>query len=125
MTNRPQHPPAESYSLHMAPHILRPTSPPPPRKNPEEIIIHTSAELRDELRNQLAEARTRNQEQQRQIMLLRGEIGSLTERLGKHECPDCGDAEQIVDCHHDGTTCGVPECTYRHCNGCGHQWGHN
>ncbi len=117
MPNRPQHPPAESYSLHMAPHMLRPTSPPPPRKKPDPTVLAVSNALKD--------LQERNQWQQQQIMLLRGQIGSLIERLGKYECPECGDADQIVDCHHDGTTCGVPECNYRHCNGCGHQWGQN
>lgn len=114
MPNKPQDPPAESYSLHMAQVISRPTSPPPPRGKGEWSMT-----------DNLVEAQVRNREQQQERLLLLGQIESLTERLGKYECPDCGDSEQIVDCHHDGETCGVPECDYRHCNGCGHQWGHN
>ena len=76
------------------------------------------------LTDKLVEAQVRNRDQQQERLLLLGQIESLTERLGKHECPDCGDAEQIVDCHHDGNML-APECDYRHCNGCGHQWGHN
>lgn len=76
------------------------------------------------LTDKLVEAQVRNRDQQQERLLLLGQIESLTDRLGKHECPDCGDAEQIVDCHHDGNML-APECNYRHCNGCGHQWGHN
>lgn len=84
-------------------------------------VVETIQRLTEEL----AAANERNRKQQQERLILLGQIESLTERLGKYECPDCGDAEQIVDCHHDGTTCGVPECDYRRCNGCGHQWGHN
>lgn len=123
---------------------LRPTSPPPPRRKAEEIIIHSLPPtpplpggvtipdaimaLREE-NHKLTAARDAAEERcnnhQAKILKLNSEIYSLTERLGKHECPDCGESEQIVDCHHDGETCGVPECDYRHCNGCGHKWGHN
>lgn len=85
----------------------------------------TVVETIQRLTEELAAANERNRKQQQERLILLGQIESLTERLGKHECPDCGDAEQIVDCHHDGTTCGVPECDYKHCNACGHQWGHN
>jgi len=131
MTDRPEHPPAESYSLHMAPSISRPTSPPPPRKKPDQTTLTVSQALATQaytiqrLTEELAAANERNRYEQQQRLLLAGQIKSLTERLGKYECPDCGDSEQIVDCHHDGETCGVPECDYRHCNGCGHQWGYN
>jgi DNA-directed RNA polymerase subunit M/transcription elongation factor TFIIS len=106
----------------MAPSVSRPTSPPPPKKKGEWSM--TVAEQFVILTDKLVEAQVRNRDQQQERLLLLGQIESLTERLGKHECPDCGDAEQIVDCHHEGNML-APECNYRHCNGCGHQWGHN
>lgn len=110
---------------------LRPTSPPPPRRKPDPTTLSVSQALATQaatisrLTQELEAAHTRNRYDQQQRLHLLGQIGSLTDRLGKHECPECGDAEQIVDCHHDGETCGVPECDFKHCNGCGHQWGHN
>jgi hypothetical protein len=37
-------------------------------------------------------------------------------------CPQCG-SEQ-VDIHHHNGTFSVPECDYKQCDDCGHQWGH-
>lgn len=94
MPNRPQDPPEGSYSLHMAPHIPRPTSPPPPRKtgpiDPLESAYAMIRDLRaavktgDEWRDRL---RKTNEE-------LRKEIAALKQRLGKHECPSCGETDR-------------------------------
>ena len=139
MTNKPTQPPG-GYA---PPNPNRPTSPPPPRRKPEEIIIHSLpptpplpggvtipdaiTALREEnhrLSQQLAAANERGRQYQREQLLLTGQIENLTERLGKYECPNCGDSEQIVDCHHDGNML-APECDFKYCNGCGHQWGNN
>jgi hypothetical protein len=37
-------------------------------------------------------------------------------------CPKCG-AEDVYDGHHEGTF-SIPECTYKQCYVCHHQWGH-
>ena len=93
----------------------RPTSPPPPRRKPDAATQAVSVTL--------AEMAERNRWQQQQILLLSGQIGSLTERLGKYECPDCGSTE-IRDRHHDGKT-GPPECNWKSCDGCGNEFNHN
>ena len=67
--------------------------------------------------------RERNMELAQKIALLHGRIASLEERLGQHECPDCGSTE-ILDRHHDGDR-RLPECSFRECNGCGNQFNHN
>ncbi len=37
-------------------------------------------------------------------------------------CPKCG-AEDCSDQHHQSSFA-VPECFYKECHICGHQWGH-
>lgn len=39
-------------------------------------------------------------------------------------CPECGGTD-IGRGHHDGTTCGVPECDYKICETCGHKFDMN
>ena len=39
-------------------------------------------------------------------------------------CPECGKTD-ILKCHHDGKTSGVPECDFLECEDCLQQWGHN
>ena len=39
-------------------------------------------------------------------------------------CPECGKTT-IMHRHHDGDTCGLPECDFLECEDCQHQWGHN
>lgn len=84
----------------------------------------TVVETIQRLTEELTASNERNRYEQQQRLLLAGQIASLTERLGKYECPNCGDSEQIVDCHHDGNML-APECDFKYCNGCGHQWGNN
>ena len=69
MPNRPQHPPDGSHSLHMAPSVCRPTSPPPPRK-----------------KDPLAERRA----MQRHCEDLEEDVRRLTIAVGKYECAKCG-----------------------------------
>lgn len=52
---------------------------------------------------------------QQQVILLNGRISALEERLGKHECPDCGESG-------DGVFIDSPSGDYRTCNCCGHEW---
>ena len=148
MPNKPQQPPAEwhgvLYSVNEttgveessvdggktwhpvsgAP-VHRPTSPPPPlKREPLDHLWHALEHI-DNLRKTIDEMQARNNELFQKTMLLNGQLAAAQEALSKYECPNCGDSEQIVECHHDGETCGVPECDYKHCNGCGHQWGQN
>lgn len=37
-------------------------------------------------------------------------------------CPKCG-SEEVSEQHHEGTFA-VPECDYKQCDECGHQWDH-
>ena len=38
-------------------------------------------------------------------------------------CPECGQSN-ILDRHHDGNML-APECEFKECEDCGHQFGHN
>lgn len=94
MPNRPQDPPEGSYSLHMAPGISRPTSPPPPRKkgqvDPLESAYAMIRDLREAVKtgdNWLKRSRETNER-------LCGEIKELKVKLGKYECPNCGESDR-------------------------------
>lgn len=120
MPNRPQDPPVESYSLHMAPGISRPTSPPPPRKKTSETPMIASAfkrvcDLQEQLKyvNSMLLA---SWERERRIQ---SEYEKVMAKLGKHECPNCGETDQetIVDCDP-----GETGDTTRYCNSCFFSW---
>ena len=60
--------------------------------------------------------------------------GAVQDMLQAHEhivlqceivehCPKC-DSNEVEICHH-AATFAVPECNYRHCTNCEHQWGHS
>ena len=114
-TNRPQDPPEGSYSLHMAPHIPRPTSPPPPRKTgPIDPLESACAMIRD-LREALKTA------DQWKVMLqkanddLRKQLRELKCELGKHECPSCGETD-IAEYRY------VDDRGETMCHACGNEW---
>lgn len=46
-----------------------------------------------------------------------------TDVADRLRCPECG-ASNILKRNHDGMTSGVPECDFKECEDCGHQWGH-
>lgn len=121
MPNKPQASPPPSYY----PEFVRPTSPPPPRKRePLDHISHALEHI-DNLRKTIDDLQARNNALFQEKMKLNGQLAAANEKLSQYECPNCGESDQIVKCHHDGETCGVPECDFKNCNACGHQWGHS
>jgi hypothetical protein len=83
MPNRPQDPPEESYSLHMAPGVCRPTSPPPPRKREPATDLQAMREMWLKSVEYNACLRVRNE-------ALSKEVRRLTIAVGKYECSACG-----------------------------------
>jgi len=106
--------------------IPRPTSPPPPRKayGGSAYSNESNHEKIQRLTAQLTETQDRANRLQQEALLLNGKIYSLTERLQRHECDDCGETV-IHSRYHDGSHSGVPECEFKECTTCGNQWGHN
>jgi len=115
MPNRPQDPPAESYSLHMAPAISRPTSPPPPRKSGAIDPLQSAYKMIDDLREALKTADQWKAMLQKANDDLRKQLRELKCELGKHECPSCGETDiakyRYFDDHGEAM-----------CHACGKEW---
>ena len=48
---------------------------------------------------------------------------NYTEMAERLRCPECGQSN-ILNRHHDGNIV-TPECDFKECEDCGHQFGHN
>jgi hypothetical protein len=115
MPNRPQDPPEGSYSLHMAPAISRPTSPPPPRKTgPVDPLESAYAIIRD-LREALKTADQWKAMLQKANDDLRKQLRELRCELGKYECPSCGEKD-IAEYRY------VDDRGETMCHACGGEW---
>lgn len=109
MPNKPQDPPAGYYSLHMAPAFSRPTSSPPPKRKEVTDPLELMKERWVDAVERCGMLRKSNESLQK-------EIRELKLRLGKHECPSCGDLDREENRYiHDVT--GDPVCFT-----CGNNW---
>lgn len=115
MPNRPQDPPAGSYSLHMAPGVCRPTSPPPPRKKgPIDPLESAYAMIRD-LRDAVKTGDEWRDRLKKTNDDLRKEITHLRKQIGRYECPMCGVEDREENRKIDPTS-SEPVCV--ECGGC-------
>ena len=115
MPNRPQDPPEGSYSLHMAPGVSRPTSPPPPRKKgPIDPLESAYAMIRD-LREAIKTSDEWRSRMRKSCDDLQKQVRELRCALGKHECPSCGDRDITEHRYVDDR--GEPMC-----HACGGEW---